>query len=51
MNQEVINMISTGKIPYRYEADTASALYFGVAVLVVIFVYAVAQALTRRFIG
>lgn len=50
MSQEVINMIGTGKIPYRYEADTASALYFGLAVLVIIFVFAIAQALTRRFI-
>lgn len=51
MNQEVIDMLGAGKIPYRYEADRASALYFGVAVLVIIFVFSIVQAITRRYIG
>ena len=50
MNQEVLDMIASGKVPYRYEADTESALYFGLTVLVIIFTYAIAQAITRRFI-
>ena len=51
MNQEVIDMIASGKVPYRYEADTKSALYFGLAVLLLVFAYAIAEGLTRRFIG
>ena len=50
MNQEIIDMLGSGNIPYRYEADRASALYFGAAVLVIIFAFTVAQAITRRFI-
>ena len=51
MNQEVIDMIASGKVPYRYEADTASALYFGFVILLIVFIYAIAEGLTRRFIG
>ena len=51
MNQEVLDMIASGQVPYRYEADTASALYFGLAVLVIVFAYAIAQSLANRFIG
>ena len=51
MNQELLNMIKNGKIPYRYESDTASALYLALAVVGMVFLYAVAQALTRKFIG
>ena len=51
MNQEVIDMIASGKVPYRYESDTASALYFGLAVLVIVFLYAIAEAVTRKYIG
>ena len=50
MNQEVIDMIASGKVSYRYEADTESALYFGLAVLFIVFAYAIAEGLTRRFI-
>ena len=51
MNQEVIDMIANGKVPYRYEADTESALYFALVVLLILFAYAIAEGLTRRFIG
>lgn len=51
MNQEVLDMIASGKVPYRYEADTASTLYFGLAVLVIVFLYAIAEAVTRKYIG
>lgn len=51
MNQEVLNMIKSGKIPYRYEYDTESALYFGLAILVVIFAFAIAQSVTNKIIG
>ena len=51
MNQEVIDMIASGQIPYRYETDTESALYFGLLILLIVFVYAIAEGLTRRFIG
>ncbi|MBL7798016.1 MAG: hypothetical protein JNJ90_16105 [Saprospiraceae bacterium] len=51
MNQDVLDMIAGGKLPYRYEADTKSALYFGLLILVIVFLYAIAEGLTRRFIG
>ncbi|MCK6692132.1 MAG: hypothetical protein L6Q97_08520 [Thermoanaerobaculia bacterium] len=51
MNQEVLDMIASGQVPYRYEADTASALYFGLLILLIVFAYAIAEGLTRRFIG
>ena len=51
MNQEVLDMIASGKVPYRYEADKASALYFGFVILLIVFIYAIAEGLTRRFIG
>jgi hypothetical protein len=51
MNQEVLDMIASGQVPYRYEADKASALYFALAVLLIVFAYAIAEGLTRRFIG
>lgn len=50
MNQDVFDMIASGKVPYRYEADTASALYFGCVILLIVFIYAIAEGLTRRFI-
>jgi hypothetical protein len=51
MNQKVLDMIASGQVPYRYETDTESALYFGLAVLVIVFLYAIAEALTRKYIG
>jgi len=51
MNQEVLDMIAKGQVRYRYEADTESVLYFGLTVLVIVFLYAIAQTVTRRFIG
>ena len=51
MNQDVLDMIASGQVPYRYEADTKSALYFGLAVLLIVFAYAIAEGLSRRFIG
>ncbi len=51
MNQEVLDMIAGGKISYRYEADTRSALYFGLAILLIVFAHAIAEGLIRRFIG
>ncbi len=51
MNQDILDMISSGAIPYRYTYDTESALYFALAVLLLVFVYAVAEGLTRKFIG
>ena len=51
MNQEVIEMSASGKVPDRDEADPASALYFGLLVLLIVFAYAIAEGLTRRFIG
>ena len=51
MNQEVLDMIASGKVPYRYETDTASLVYFGLLILVIVFLYAIAEGLTRRFIG
>ena len=51
MNQEVLDMIASGQVPYRYEADTESALYFGLTVLLIVLVYAIAEGLTRKLIG
>lgn len=51
MNQDVLNMIKSGKIPYRYEYDTQSAIYFGLAVLTIVFVFTIAQVITRKLIG
>ena len=51
MNQEVLDMIASGQVPYRYETDTETALYFGLLILVIVFAYAIAEGLTRRFIG
>ena len=51
MNQEVLDMIASGKVPYRYEADTESALYFALIVLLIVFAYAIVEGLTRKFIG
>ncbi|MBK9338812.1 MAG: hypothetical protein IPM98_20670 [Lewinellaceae bacterium] len=51
MSQEVLDMIESGQMTYRYEADTKSALYFALAVLLVVFIYAIADGLTRRYIG
>ena len=51
MSQEVLDMIESGQMTYRYEADTKSALYFGLTVLVIVFLYAIAQAVTRKIIG
>ncbi|MBK8968634.1 MAG: hypothetical protein R3D58_07030 [Saprospiraceae bacterium] len=51
MNSDVLDMLKTGKVPYRYEYDTASAVYFGLAVLAVILVFTIAQAITRKLIG
>ena len=51
MSQEVLDMIESGQMTYRYEADTKSALYFALAVLLVVFIYAIAAGLTRRYIG
>jgi hypothetical protein len=42
--------IKTGKIPYRYEYDIWSGLYFGLAILFVIFLYAAAQAVTQKLL-
>ncbi|MCB0534430.1 MAG: hypothetical protein KDD14_19675 [Saprospiraceae bacterium] len=51
MNEDVLEMLKSGRIPYRFTYDTASALYFGLTVLVLVFLYAAAQAVARRFIG
>jgi len=51
MNQEVLDMLAKGQVPYRYEADTESLVYFGLLILVIVFLYAIAEGLTRRFIG
>ena len=51
MNEELLQVIRTGKVPYRYEYDTASALYFAGAIVAVAFVYARAQSITRRLVG
>lgn len=41
----------TGKIPFRYEYDIWSGIYFGVAILIITFVFTLASAITRRAIG
>lgn len=51
MNEQVLQLIQTGKIPYRYEADPKTGLYFGLLVLVVVVVFAFAQSITRRLVG
>jgi len=51
MSQEVLDMIESGQMTYRYEADTKSALYFALAILLIVFLYAIAEGVTRRFIG
>lgn len=51
MSPEIIDILRTGRVPYRYEYDAASALYFGLAVLAIIFVFNLVQAFTRRLIG
>ena len=51
MNEELLQMLSSGKIPYRYEYDKASAMYFAAAIVAVALVFSLAQGFTRRFIG
>lgn len=48
---EIIDRLKSGKIPYRYDYDKESGLYFGLAILAVIFIYALAQSLTARLVG
>ena len=43
--------IRTGQIPYRYQYDIWSGVYFGTAILVIIFVFTIASALTRKALG
>lgn len=51
MSPELINILRTGTVPYRYEFDAESALYFGLAVLAIIFIFNLVQALTYRLVG
>lgn len=52
MNNEALkNLVETGTIPYRYEYDSKSGLYFGLAILAVIFVYAITFLVTKKIIG
>lgn len=48
---EIIERIKTGKIPYRYEFDVQSGIYFALAIVAVIFIYAFAQAATSRLLS
>lgn len=48
---EIIEKLKSGKIPYRYEVDKMSALYFGLTIMAIIFVYAFAKAFTARLVG
>jgi hypothetical protein len=41
----------TGKIPYRYEYDIWSGVYFGIVILIITFVFTLSSAITRRAIG
>lgn len=51
MNEQVLQMIQSGTVPYKYEVDPKTGLYFGLAVLAVIFVFALSQSITRRLVG
>lgn len=51
MNEQLLQILQTGKIPYRYEYDKASALYFAAAIVAVALVFSLAQGFTRRFVG
>lgn len=48
---EIIEKLRSGKLPYRYDYNKQSGLYFGLAILAVIFVYALAQSITARLVG
>ena len=50
MNDDLLNVLQTGDITYKYEFDTYTATYLAFAVVVLIFVYVLTQALVRRFI-
>jgi hypothetical protein len=41
----------TGKIPYRYEFDIWSGVYFGFVILIITFVFTLSSAIIRRAIG
>jgi hypothetical protein len=50
MTEAIQEAIKTGKFPYRYEYDTMSGVYFGAAVLFVIFVFALANNITKNLL-
>lgn len=49
--QTIADILRTGTIPYRYEFDTATAVYFGAAVLFVIFAFAFFQQLSIKLLN
>lgn len=48
--QAIAEILRTGTIPYRYEYDAASAMYFGAVVLFVIFAFAFFQQLSIKLL-
>lgn len=50
MTDAIEQAIKTGKFPYRYEYDILSGIYFGVAVMFVIFVFALANNITKNLL-
>jgi hypothetical protein len=43
--------LRTGQIPFRYQYDTWSGIYFAVAIVLIIFVFTIAAAITQKAIG
>lgn len=50
MTDAIQEAIKTGKFPYRYEYDVVSGVYFGVAILFVIFVFALSNNVTKKLL-
>ena len=51
MNAELQQLINTGSIPYHYEMDWISGLYFALAIALVLFSFALLQALATMILG
>ncbi len=50
MNDDLLNLLQTGDITYKYEYDTYTAAYLAGAIVLLIFVYVIAQNIVRRLI-
>jgi hypothetical protein len=49
-NEALQEAFKTGKVPYRYEFDVMSGVYFGLAIILVIVVHAAAISITQKIL-